>query len=247
MASPRTAPPSNQQPVVDSQGKATIPWDTWFRAVGLWLQQFVFPSGTGQLVITNGADSVAPGNLTGAVTTAGGTVTTIAATGVTAGTYGDGSHVSQVTINASGQVTSAADVAISISSGIDQLTGDVTAGPGSGSQAATLATVNSNVGAFGDATHVGAFTVNAKGLITAASSVAITDTGITQLTGDVTAGPGSGSQASTLATVNSNVGSFGDSTHVAAITVNAKGLITAAASTAIAIDDTQALMYAVAL
>lgn len=52
------------------------------------------------------------------------------------------------------------------------------------------------------------------------------DTGITQLTGDVTAGPGSGSQAATLATVNSNVGAF----TYASITVNAKGLITAAAS-----------------
>lgn len=53
-----------------------------------------------------------------------------------------------------------------------------------------------------------------------------TDTGITQLTGDVTAGPGSGSQVATLATVNSNVGSF----TYASITVNAKGLITAASS-----------------
>lgn len=51
--------------------------------------------------------------------------------------------------------------------------------------------------------------------------------GITQLTGDVTAGPGSGSQASTLATVNSNVGSFSGPL---AITANAKGLITAIAT-----------------
>lgn len=58
-------------------------------------------------------------------------------------------------------------------SGITQLTGDVTAGPGSGSQIATLATVNSNIGTFGSASSVGQFTVNGKGLITAASSVAI--------------------------------------------------------------------------
>lgn len=54
-------------------------------------------------------------------------------------------------------------------------------------------------GSYGDATHVAAVTLDAKGRVTAASSVAITDTGITQLTGDVTAGPGSGSQAATLA------------------------------------------------
>lgn len=40
--------------------------------------------------------------------------------------------------------------------------------------ALTLATVNANVGSFGSATQVGTFTVNAKGLITAASNVTIT-------------------------------------------------------------------------
>lgn len=60
-----------------------------------------------------------------------------------------------------------------------------------------------------------------------------TDTGITQLTGDVTAGPGSGSQAATLATVNSNVGSFGSSTSIPSFTVNGKGLITAASGNSV--------------
>jgi hypothetical protein len=59
---------------------------------------------------------------------------------------------------------------------ITALTGDVTAS-GTGSQAATLATVNSNVGTFGDGTHVAQVTVNGKGLITAASNVAITGGG----------------------------------------------------------------------
>lgn len=52
------------------------------------------------------------------------------------------------------------------------------------------------------------------------------DTGITQLTGDVLAGPGSGSQVATLSTVNADVGSFTRTS----ITVNAKGLVTAASS-----------------
>jgi hypothetical protein len=48
-------------------------------------------------------------------------------------------------------------------------TGDAT-----GATALTLATVNANVGAFGSATQVATFTVNAKGLTTAAASVTIT-------------------------------------------------------------------------
>jgi hypothetical protein len=51
------------------------------------------------------------------------------------------------------------------------LTGDITAP--AGSNATTLATVNSTVGSFGTATQVGQFTVNGKGLTTAAANVAI--------------------------------------------------------------------------
>ncbi len=57
--------------------------------------------------------------------------------------------------------------------------------------------------------------------------------GITQLTGDVTAGPGTGSQVATLATVNSSPGACGDSTHVCVVTTNGKGLVTSQTATAI--------------
>lgn len=50
------------------------------------------------------------------------------------------------------------------------LTGDLTT---AGTVATTLATVNSNVGSFGSATQVPTFTVNGKGLTTAASNVTI--------------------------------------------------------------------------
>jgi hypothetical protein len=48
------------------------------------------------------------------------------------------------------------------------LTGDITTV--AGALATTLATVNSNIGSFGSATNCSAFTVNGKGLITAASA-----------------------------------------------------------------------------
>lgn len=59
-----------------------------------------------------------------------------------------------------------------IPSAITALTGDITA-TGPGSVAATLATVNANVGSFGSSTSIPSFTVNAKGLITAASGNAV--------------------------------------------------------------------------
>ena len=61
----------------------------------------------------------------------------------------------------------------SAASGITALTADVTA-TGPGSVAATLATVNSNVGTFGSATQASQIMVNGKGLITAASSITVT-------------------------------------------------------------------------
>lgn len=53
------------------------------------------------------------------------------------------------------------------------LSGDVT-GSGTTGITTTLATVNSNVGSFGSSTQASTFTVNAKGLITAASNVTVT-------------------------------------------------------------------------
>lgn len=115
------------------------------------------------------------------------------------------------------------------------LVGDGSAS-GPGSAALTLATVNTNTGSFGSASSVGTFTVNGKGLLTAAGSTSIqiaesqvtnlvtdlagkqaTGNYITALTSDVSAsGPGS-----VAATVNSVGGSSASSVNTATVAANA--------------------------
>jgi hypothetical protein len=114
------------------------------------------------------------------------------------------------------------------------VTGGTGAVVGSGSTL-TLATVNSNVGQFGSSTAIPKITVNGKGLITAISTEAVfIPSGALSFIGDVTGTGNTGSDTTlTLATVNSNVGAYGDSVTVPTITVNAKGLVTAASQTAI--------------
>jgi hypothetical protein len=96
--------------------------------------------------------------LTGDVTTvAGSLATTLAASGVTAGSYGDGSHVAAITVDAKGRVTAASAPSISITAGAvsglsttqtGALTGDVTKPAGSG--VTTLANIPNDTTVPGD-------------------------------------------------------------------------------------------------
>lgn len=135
---------------------------------------------------------------------------------------------------------------------LDGMTGAITlvAGPGitivDGAQTITISSTSAGdvtIGAFGSTPNANGLSINGSQVLnmqpadaTHPGGISIADWNtfnnkqaagsyITALTGDVTAS-GPGSVAATLATVNSNVGSFTN----ANITVNAKGLITAAAN-----------------
>ncbi len=128
-------------------------------------------------------------------TAAGSTATTLATVNANPGSYGDGAHSVQVTVDGKGRVTGVAQVAISGGSGsgsqyyqtVQQQGTALIQRPAlnlssafsvSDNAASTrtevnLATVNTNTGTFGSATQVPVITVNGYGQITAVSTAAV--------------------------------------------------------------------------
>lgn len=168
---------------------------------GAWPNQTINATGGGtgtvtsvSVVTANGVSgSVATSTTTPAITLTLGAITpsSVAASGTVTGSNLSGSNTGDQTT-----ITGNAGTATALQNGRTiAITGDLTYtspsfdGTSNVTAASTLATVNSNVGSFGSATQVAAFTVNAKGLITAASntSIQIAESQVTNLVTDLAA------------------------------------------------------------
>ena len=106
--------------------------------------------------------------------------------------------------------------------------------PSSGNLGVGTTNPTSKLWVDGDGYFTGSITAN-NGFTGSLSGTATSTTNIPNLSGDIT----SNNTSTTLATVNSNVGTFGSNTSIPSITVNAKGLVTGVTTNSITVGDGQ--------
>lgn len=194
---------------LNAQAGAPVIWDAACSSgiYNLALQACLTSGSSGVSSVTASAPLSSSGGATPNISTTTGSLTT-STTGVTVvGTNAGFVPMTvdvQTSSNAQPGLLSAADhttFAAKQAAGnyITALTGDGTAS-GPGSSALTFATVNGNVGSFGSATAASTFTVNGKGLLTAAGStpIQITESQVTSLVSDLAAKQATGNYVTAL-------------------------------------------------
>lgn len=136
-------------------------------------------AGTVTSVATAGLISGGPITVSGTITTSMATNRLVGRTTASAGIMEEISVAANLGLSA-GTLSVISSPILTTARTIGTITGDATSagssfdGSANNTNALTFATVNSNVGSFGSATQVATFTVNAKGLTTAAGNVTIT-------------------------------------------------------------------------
>lgn len=214
-------------PLFSSQNDGTVPASpggttAYLRADGTWAVPAGGSGGSGTVTTVSVVNA---NGFAGSVANAGSTPAITLQTTITGLLKGNGAGSIVAAVAGTDYITGNQTITLS---------GDAT-GSGTTSLPLTLTTVNSNVGTFGSATSVPVFSVDGKGRITSVTNTAINLPNPTyNVTGDVSGTLDGGVDTLTLATVNSNVGSFGSGTTIPVITVNGKGLITAISTTPIA-------------
>jgi hypothetical protein len=105
----------------------------------------------------------------------GSKLSSLANSGVTAGSYGNTSSIPAITVDAYGRVTSISNTAISIPAGttIVANTGQLTANASTGVVALGLATTSVTAGTYGSSSNVASITVDSYGRITSVSNVSV--------------------------------------------------------------------------
>jgi hypothetical protein len=203
-----------------------------------------------------GALSILAGSGLSIANGSGTIVPSLTNTGAVAGTYGDATHVPQLTVDAKGRLTAVANVAIAGGAGgvntLNSQSGALTLAGSGGVNIATvsqtitasLSTTGVGAGTYGDGSHWPVLTVGTDGRISSVSTVALPANvaSLNGLTGalSVTAGTGTSinaagsSVAVGLANTAVSAGSYGDATHIPTFTVDAQGRLIAAGQTTIA-------------